>query len=143
MLRATVLLSILLMSTAACAAGDVTRPLEGGLVLKLHEVMTARNVPHVYVDQALESLSAPGAKADILACRRIGSLGGNAAASYSLIAYATSAQPSEVAIEGQVLVQGRAWSYALKAPRKEWEHSLLLVIEALSGLPPSANLTGQ
>jgi len=136
MLRAIVLLAILLMPAAACAAGDVALPLEGGLVLKLHEVTAARNVPYVYVDQALESLSAAGAKADILACRRIGSLGGNAAASYSLIAYSTPAQPSGVLIEGQVLAQGRAWSYALKAPRKEWEHSLLLVIEALSGLPP-------
>lgn len=136
MLRSILLLFIVFMSAAACAADDVSLPLEDSLVLNLHAITAARNVPYVYVDQAIESLSAQGAKADILACRRIGSLGGNAGASYSLIAYSPPEQPSEVAIEGQVLVQGRAWSYALKAPRKGWEHALLLVVEALSGLPP-------
>ncbi len=136
MLRTMLLLALLLISFTAHAADDVSLPLEGGLVLKLHAITAARNVPYVYVDQALESLSSTGAKASILACRRIGSLGNNAAASYSLIAYSTAGKPTEVLIEGQLLAQGRAWSYALKAPREEWGHSLLLVIEALSGLPP-------
>jgi len=100
MLRTPLLLFIVLMSAAAFASDDVLLPLEGGLDLKLHAIAPAKNVPHMYVDKALESLSSPGAKAEILAGWRIGSLGGNAAAAYSLIAYSTADRPSEVLIEG-------------------------------------------
>ena len=139
MQRVVAFLLIFMASFFAYAQDGHALRLDGGFAMKLTAIPVARNIPYVYVDQAVETLASGPTMGNVLASRRLGRLGTEPEISYSLIAYTQPRRRDEVSIEGQVVVGDKAWMFAVMVPFDQWKLAMIVVLEKLSTLPTSSS----
>lgn len=143
-IQAAVIALCLVHAWPARAADHMAIALEGDIVLCYSAIQPTRNTPHVFVQQALESLAAPNSTAVVLASRQRGLLGKYPGLEYSLIAFKPTHDSNVVRVEGEVWFQSssRAFFYGANIPAANWSSSVLAVVEAISTMPSNDAFKG-
>jgi hypothetical protein len=109
----TLILGIILIVTTA-GASEIkvkTVPLENGVELQIKEMRFSRILPHAYYDQAIASIPGVYPNSQIIAKRRLGYLGKNTPAVYSMVCYKKSKDLAEVTISDVVTSKNKAWFF--------------------------------
>lgn len=108
-----------------------------GAELTIRESPNHRGVPHLYYDQAVESIKDLYPKSEVLVARRFGTLGEVA---YSLVCYKEFKRSSKVVVGGMFAVGRRSWRFDGMVPVEGFTDSLVLILEAISKSPSSKTM---
>lgn len=121
---------LLILSSTGVADSHVrTIQLPGGGELKLESVQFNRWMPHVYYDQATDSLPSLHPEMVTLAAHRLGTVGSTL---YSLICYKTSRDSVEIFVTGAAVHDQQAWRIDAVSSRSSYGELLLRVVEVIS-----------
>ncbi|MCZ6732320.1 MAG: hypothetical protein O7B27_07180 [Gammaproteobacteria bacterium] len=86
-------------------------------------------MPHIYYDQATDSLPSLHPELITLAAHRLGTVGSTL---YSLICYKTSRDSVEILVTGAAVHDQRAWRIEAVSSRSSYGELLLRVVEVIS-----------
>lgn len=103
--------------------------LQGGGELKIESVQFNRWMPHIYYDQATDSLPSLHPELVTLAAHRLGTVGSTL---YSLICYKTSRDSPEILVTGAAVHAQQAWQIDAASSRSSYGELLLQVVEVIS-----------
>ncbi len=103
--------------------------LQGGGEMKIESVQFNRWMPHIYYDQATDSLPSLHPELITLAAHRLGTVGSTL---YSLICYKTSRDSVEILVTGAAVHHQRAWRIEAVSSRSSYGELLLRVVEVIS-----------
>ncbi len=126
------LLAVTLLVTSNTGVADShvrTVQLQGGGELKIESVQFNRWMPHIYYDQATDSLPSLHPELVTLAAHRSGMVGSTL---YSLICYKTSRDSVEILVTGAVVHDQQAWRIDVVSSRSSYGELLLRVVEVIS-----------
>ncbi|MFQ5759458.1 MAG: hypothetical protein ACE5HM_00635 [Acidiferrobacterales bacterium] len=122
--------TLLVVSNTSVADSHVqTVQLQGGGELKIESVQFNRWMPHIYYDQATDSLPSLHPELVTLAAQRLGMVGSTL---YSLICYKTSRDSVEILVTGAAVRDQQAWRIDAVSSRSSYGELLLRVVEAIS-----------
>lgn len=110
-------------------------PLDNGVGLQIKQIQFSRILPHAYHDQAIASIPGVYPDSHIIAKRRLGYLGKNVTAVYSIVCYKKSKDLKEVTISGVVTSKNKAWSFDALADEAASVDTLILVMEIIARVP--------
>jgi hypothetical protein len=138
----TILLGIVFVVpfTGASEIKTKTVALENGVELAIKDIGFSRILPHAYYDQALSSIPGVYPNSEIIAKRRLGYLGKNPPALYSLVCYKKSKDLSEITISGVVTSKNKAWSFDAGVDESAFNDTLILVMEIIAEVPFNPSL---
>lgn len=132
--------ALLVLCLGACLSAGATDcaavlRLRGDLLLCYAEMVPTRDLPQVYVRQALESLRAGGAT--VLLSRENGLHGADADIEYSMVAFTKASDAPSVRVAGAVRssATNRVFLYSADVPRADWSRSVETIVQAVSTLP--------
>jgi hypothetical protein len=126
------LLAVMLSVTSNTGVADSharTVQLQGGGELKIESVQFNRWMPHIYYDQATDSLPSLHPELVTFAAHRSGMVGSTL---YSLICYKTSHDSVEILVTGAAVHDQQAWRIDVVSSRSSYGELLLRVVEAIS-----------
>ena len=126
------LLAVTLLVTSNTGVADAhvrTVQLQGGDELKIESVQFNRWMPHIYYDQATDSLPSLHPELVTLAAHRSGMVGSTL---YSLICYKTSRDSVEILVTGAAVHDQQAWRIDVVSSRSSYGELLLRVVEVIS-----------
>ena len=103
--------------------------LQGGGEMKIESVQFNRWMPHIYYDQATDSLPSLHPELITLATHRLGTVGSTL---YSLICYKTSRDSVEILVTGAAVHDQQAWRIDAVSSRSSYGELLLRVVEVIS-----------
>jgi hypothetical protein len=115
-------------------------PLENGVELHIKEIAFSRILPHAYYDQAIASIPGVYPDSQIIAKRRLGYLGKNTPAVYSMVCYKKSKNLKEVTISGVVTSKNKAWSFDAGVDEFAFADTLIRVMEMIAEVPFNKSL---
>ena len=135
-------LIIIFLSTALAASEMKVRnvPLDNGVALRIKEIRFSRILPHAYYDQAIASIPGVYPDSQIIAKRRLGYLGKNTPAVYSMVCYQKSKDLKEVTISGVVTSKNKAWSFDAGVDEFAFADTLIRVMEIIAEVPFNKSL---
>jgi hypothetical protein len=126
---------LLIVSNPGVADSHVrTVQLQGGGEMQIESVQFNRWMPHIYYDQATDSLPLLYPELVTLAAHRLGTVGSTL---YSLICYKTSRDSPEILITGAVVHDQQAWRIDAASSRSSYGELLLRVVEVISRMSPN------
>ena len=114
--------------------------LENGVELHIKGIWFSRILPHAYYDQAIASIPGVDPHSQIIAKRRLGYLGKNTPAVYSMVCYKKSKDLKEITISGVVTSKKKAWSFDAGVDESAFADSLILVLEIIAEVPFNRSL---
>lgn len=121
---------LLIVSNVGVADSHVqTVQLQGGGEMQIESVQFNRWMPHIYYDQATDSLPSLHPELVTLATHRLGTVGRTL---YSLICYKTSRDSPEILITGAAVHDEQAWRIDAVSSRSSYGELLLRVVEVIS-----------
>ena len=136
-----ILIIILLVSSAGeSEIKDKNVPLENGVELHIKDIQFSRILPHAYYDQAIASIPSVYPNSQIVAKRRLGYLGKNTPAVFSMVCYKKSKDQKEVTISGVVTGKNKAWSFDARVDESEFVNTLIFVMEIIAEVPFNRSL---
>ncbi len=122
--------TLLVVSNTGVANSHVrTVQFQGGGEMKIESVQFNRWMPHIYYDQATDSLPSLHPELITLATHRLGTVGSTL---YSLICYKTSRDSVEILVTGAAVHDQRAWRIEAVSSRSSYGELLLRVVEVIS-----------
>ena len=127
MLLAVTLLVV--SNTGVADSHAQTVQLQGGGEMKIESVSFNRWMPHIYYDQATDSLPSLHPELVTLAAPRLGTVGNTL---YSLICYKTSRDSVEILVTGAAVRDQQAWRIDAVSSRSSYGELLLRVVEVIS-----------
>ena len=127
MLLAVTLLVV--SNTGVADSHAQTVQLQGGGEMKIESVSFNRWMPHIYYDQATDSLPSLHPELVTLATHRLGTVGNTL---YSLICYKTSSDSVEILVTGAAVHDQQAWRIDAVSSRSSYGELLLRVVEVIS-----------
>ncbi|MDH3671104.1 MAG: hypothetical protein OES46_08040 [Gammaproteobacteria bacterium] len=132
-----VLLAVMLLVVSNPGVADShvqTVQLQGGGELKIESVEFNRWMPHIYYDQATDSLPSLHPELVTLAAHRLGTVGSTL---YSLICYKTARDSPEILVTGAAVRDQQAWRIDVISSRSSYGELLLRVVEVISRISPN------
>ena len=126
-------LTITMVSTCAQAGESRLFQLENEQSLRVESTPYSRVLPYAFFDQAMASLPQLYPEVEIRVQRRLGRLGNDPVRLYALIGYRENPASEEIVLRGILTQTDRAWTFDLKTTHANFDQTLLLVLEFLSG----------
>jgi hypothetical protein len=122
---------------ASAEPGDINNiNLETGVALTVEEINSSRILPHAYYDQAISSIPGVYPGSIILAKQRFFQLGSGESRTYnSIVCYKKVGTAARVTISGIATYKTFAWRFETEVDEGRYSDTLVLVMEAISGLP--------
>lgn len=126
-------MALLFFSNIAFASEDILLNV-GGIdsPIAITGSVVTRGSPHIYFDQAIASIVEIQKDVKFLCKRRVGHF---EKILYSMYCYTNTTDNNLVIVGGEIVIGNRAWYFDAKLSNENFSDQLIILIEAIQGLP--------